>query len=484
MALYFMPSFFAGFRSKVLIPFVAILIACLSLSAQAGETTIEKVQALAKGKTTAISLIFQDLDKAEYFLLNQPPRLVINVPSTRWAVARADLETKEGILDGLRFAHNTPKQSRLVFDLESYVSVRVAKLEATPQGDRLTLGLKASSALTPLGVQKIVKQAASPDAAQPKAEEPLALRKLAKPATSGLAARLAPLPTQKPQSISFLPAKLALAKTRAQATAAKVVGADCSGRQTAFRPKCPNQNLLRAAYQPKPKPTSKLSVAKQRPVIVIDAGHGGKDPGTQSKDGLYEKIVALQVSIALARKLEATGRYEVRLTRSDDYYLTLDERVALAATMNGDYFVSVHADHHRLASTRGATIYTLSEKSSDNEAEMAARRENGGKKFGLQLQGVDQDATEALVNLGLQAQTNKAHKAAKLLVDHLRSRWPLHKKPIKSAGFRVLKSTEMPSLLLEVGYMSNKTDLAMMREPYDQNRLAGLLAKGIDAYFK
>jgi N-acetylmuramoyl-L-alanine amidase len=234
-----------------------------------------------------------------------------------------------------------------------------------------------------------------------------------------------------------------------------------------------------------PPPPARSPDAK--PVVVLDAGHGGIDPGTKSAAGTAEKDVVLTFARALKSKLEAAGRYEVFLTRQDDTFLALRERVEFAQKKSAGLFLSIHADYfpQEIVKTTGATVYTLSEQASDEEARALAAKEN----FSDALAGIElpSDSDEVLANILIdlaQRETqNRSMVFARSIVGELATRGALHTRKIRSAGFRVLKAPDVPSVLLELGFLSNPDDEKLLTSAAWRERTAEAVAKSIDGYF-
>ena len=226
-------------------------------------------------------------------------------------------------------------------------------------------------------------------------------------------------------------------------------------------------------------------VAKTKPVIVLDPGHGGIDPGTASADGTTEKEVVLAFAKVLRQKLEEKGDYQVYLTREDDTFLSLRERVEFAQGKGANLFVSIHADSFPKHTTEasGATVYTLSERASDEEAKELAAKEN----FSDALAGVDlpshrdEVVANILIDLAQRETQNRSTVFAKSVVGEMRAS-DLHRKSLKSAGFRVLKSPDVPSVLLELGFLSNPDDEKRLTSDDWRAAMAEKVTAAIDAY--
>lgn len=235
---------------------------------------------------------------------------------------------------------------------------------------------------------------------------------------------------------------------------------------------------------PEPKPAVLANAAK--PVIVLDPGHGGIDPGTASADGTTEKEVVLAFAKTLRQKLEVKGDYQVYLTREDDTFLALRERVEFAQSKGANLFVSIHADSFPKHTTEasGATVYTLSEQASDDEAKELAAKENFSDAIaGVELPSDrDEVVTNILIDLAQRETQNRSIVFAKSVVGEMTAS-ELHQKSSKSAGFRVLKSPDVPSVLLELGFLSNPDDEKRLTSENWRAAMAEKVGAAIDSYF-
>jgi N-acetylmuramoyl-L-alanine amidase len=242
----------------------------------------------------------------------------------------------------------------------------------------------------------------------------------------------------------------------------------------------------RVAESIEPSPPIEPKDVNAPRVIVIDAGHGGIDPGAIGINGSYEKNIVLASAHELRRQLEATGRYTVVMTREDDVFLTLRQRVALARQARGDLFVSLHADSIANRNVRGASIYTLSEKSSDKEAaELAARENKSDIIAGLDLADhYDADVAAILITLTQRETMNCSAVFASLLVPEIAQSAKTLGNAHRAAGFRVLKAPDIPSILIEMGYLSNAKDEAFLNSKEGRQKLMNAIVRGIGAYFK
>lgn len=225
-----------------------------------------------------------------------------------------------------------------------------------------------------------------------------------------------------------------------------------------------------------------------RPVIVLDPGHGGIDSGAvNTAAGISEKTVVLDIARALRDKLEATGRYRIVLTRDDDTFVPLGDRVRIAREQQAKLFISLHADslsRRGNDDVRGATVYTLSDKASDAEAQRLADDENKADMIaGLDLSEEPNDVAGILLDLAQRETKNFSAQFARTLGGAVAGAARMHKSPLKSAGFKVLKAPDVPSVLFELGYLSSKRDLELMTSPEWRANVTDAMVAAIDAYF-
>ncbi len=221
-----------------------------------------------------------------------------------------------------------------------------------------------------------------------------------------------------------------------------------------------------------------------RPVVVIDPGHGGIDNGTQA-GGESEKNLVLGFGLALRDRLEKSGKYRVVMTRTDDTFIPLADRVRIGRNQSAALFVSIHADAlpRREGDARGATIYTLSDRASDAEAERLAEAENKADAIGgVNLTEEPTDVADILIDLAQRETRTFSNRFARLLMGEMKNTVRMHKHPLKSAGFRVLKAPDVPSVLIELGYVSNKGDREHLISENWRSRTVGSMAQAIDTF--
>lgn len=222
-----------------------------------------------------------------------------------------------------------------------------------------------------------------------------------------------------------------------------------------------------------------------RPVVVIDPGHGGIDNGTQAGTEA-EKTIVLAFGLALRDRIEKAGKYRVVMTRTDDTFIPLNDRVKIGRSQSASLFISIHADAlpKGEGEAQGATIYTLSDKGSDAEAERLADSENKADAIGgVNLTEEPTDVADILIDLVQRETRTFSNRFARLLATEMKSTARMHKHPLKSAGFRVLKAPDVPSVLIELGYVSNKDDLQQMMSEGWRSKTVGAVAQAIDGFF-
>ncbi len=240
--------------------------------------------------------------------------------------------------------------------------------------------------------------------------------------------------------------------------------------------------LLPISPAPAPAPAYKTKV--QKPLIVLDPGHGGADPGAISYSGKYEKNLTLQMAKEVKKALEQTGRYRVKLTRETDKALTLRGRIAFAHKHEADLFISIHADSAKNKKAKGLSVYTISERASDKEAQLLADRENKADIIlGMDLSNEAPEVSNILIDLAKRDTMDKSSHYANILVKKMGNRVELVKDAHRFAGFVVLKSPNIPSVLVEIGYLSNRSEDKLLNKASYRAKLVQSMVEAIDNYF-
>lgn len=375
---------------------------------------------------TRLVIAVSDASSFRAFMLADPVRLVVDLPAFRWTVGEIAKPPGTGIRD-IRQGPLQPGFSRIAIDIEKPSVIKSAFTMPPADGQSARIVIDFGPAAS----------AAQFDAARNRIHGSLTIENTvtARAPSPGIAGNIADgigAPARKP-----------------------------------------------------PAPPAKSNNA-YKPMIVIDAGHGGDDPGAIGANGLKEKNITIAMARDLKAALENTGRYRVSLTRDKDIFLKLYRRVAIARERRADLFISLHADSINRSGVKGASIYTLSEKASDAETEKLAARENHADLIaGVDLSHEDEDVANILVDLAMRDTMNQSKFFAGKTVSFLRSGGiKTLDNPHRSAGFAVLKAPDIPSVLIELGYMSNSQESAMLSKPEYRARIATALTGSIDAYFE
>ena len=242
--------------------------------------------------------------------------------------------------------------------------------------------------------------------------------------------------------------------------------------------------MLASAVQPAPQIAVASRAAPGLPLVYLDPGHGGVDVGAVGSGGVEEKTIVLDFARQLAAKLERGGKARAILTRGDDTFIPLAQRVKIARDGGAALFVSIHADTLNETSVHGATVYTLSDRASDAEAARLAAKENAADRAGGLADSEDTvDVNDILFDLTRRETRAMSHRFAQSLASEWKSAGDLNKNPVRSAGFVVLKAPDVPSVLFESGYISNAEDTARLLDPKSRVGFAKAFARAIESYF-
>jgi N-acetylmuramoyl-L-alanine amidase len=257
-------------------------------------------------------------------------------------------------------------------------------------------------------------------------------------------------------------------------------------RATFMRTLALENKARRPTESRKPERDTGAKATDERPLVMLDPGHGGIDNGTSAPSGETEKAIVLDFALALRDKLEKSGKYRVAMTRSDDRFVPLAERVRMARAQSAALFISIHADAlaKEEGDARGAAVYTLAETASDTEAGRLAEAENRADVIaGVDLSGEPDEVADILIDLAQRETKHFSVHFAKALLRELKTSARLHKHPIKSAGFRVLKAPDVPSVLIELGYVTSRQDLKLLISETWRARATDSIVQAVHAFF-
>lgn len=462
-----------GYFGRLAAVSVAALIGLATLISLPGISTAdadEQITAIGArlGGDAQRTRFVTDLTKPVSFsvtLLDNPYRVIVDLPNVSFNLPSALGKTGRGLVSAYRYGQFGEGKARIVMDVSG--PVKVAK----------------SFVVRPVGTQpaRLVIDLEKSDAASFSA----AIAKQRAIAAGGSAA-----PTGVDVSAEGID-KFIKEMERSVFTAA------------APPPPAPKLEPEPEVEKPQVNPSANLILPKQKPkigknatslapprakrshyVVVIDPGHGGVDPGATSRRGTAEKRVTLAFSKVLSKQLRKTGRYKVYMTRSRDRFIRLRDRVRLARRKNADLFIAIHADSLRRGKAQGATVYTLSERASDREAADLAAQENRADVIaGVDLETESEQVTGILIDLAQRETNNHSLFFAQNLARSIGKATKLTRKPLRSAGFRVLKAPDVPSVLLELGYLSSARDEKKLLSKKWQQKVAAAISNAIDTYF-
>ena len=398
------------------------LAAFFSQYAPAHALSVDSIRIGQHPDKTRLVLEVSETTEFRAFTLSEPYRMVIDLPHFDWRISQSPI-SKEAGLTAVRQGELKPGISRIVFDLNGPKAIQSAFMLPGHNSRPNRLVVDFSSVST-AGFQQVKGQTYGQ----------LDHTKLALPKTT--------IEPYKTASLS---------------------------------------NVVPAA----PKPAVKAKPAP-KPLIVLDPGHGGQDPGAIGANGVHEKTIVFALAKELKKQLEATGKYRVLMTRTKDVYIRLHERVAYARKHEADLFVSIHADSIKKPGVSGVSIYTLSEKASDKQTARLAAKENLSDAIaGFDVQVEDEEVSNILVDLAMRDTMNQSKFVANTMVDHFEvTGVKTLENPHRFAGFAVLKAADIPSILVEAGFISNKKEARLLTQPKHRAKLAKALLNGINAYFK
>ncbi|MGQ0599961.1 N-acetylmuramoyl-L-alanine amidase [Aquabacterium sp.] len=450
---------------------------------------------------------------ATFFSVANPTRLVIDIeglaisPQLREIVSK--VRADDPYIAGVRVGQNRPKVARLVLDLKQGIKPQVFGLPpVAAYQHRLVFDLYPTQAADPkLALQQAPSTAPAPSAAASGASaaasnvpangnaapatgsSPGAY--MSAPGTSGNAARPALPGAQSDQAADAM--NDALGDFIGGLKRAPQAGDKAVAKAAPARPgdkgaadKLADKGADKPADERDNAPVGNAKAGAQRLVIVaLDAGHGGEDPGAVGPSGLYEKDVVLKVAHKLRALINAQPGMRAMLTRESDYFVPLHERVVKARRVQADLFVSIHADAFMNPLARGASVFALSETgASSAAARWMAKKENASDQVGgVNIKNKDATVMRALLDMSTTAQIKDSLKLGNAVLGHLGKIGKLHRGKVEQAGFAVLKAPDIPSILVETGFISNPEEESKLQDDDYQSDLADALLQGIQRYF-
>lgn len=452
-------QFFQKLSPQIIIRTALIsLILSVGMSFQAQALEIDQLRFGVHKEKTRMVIELDESAEFRAFVLGNPYRLIVDLPHFTWQAHSIQKPQKAGI-KAIRQGTLQNNISRIVFDLDKPISLMSAFVlpEDKQKPYRLVIDYQDVSAQEFAGKENITLGKLTRGSTQ-------------KTSTAAASSKHPALASNQVAPIIQNSAKPTLKQ--------KDLHIDKSYNTASL-------GNIAPPPQKKPAPSHPSTHQKEKPIIVIDPGHGGVDPGAVGAHKIHEKNVVLNLSKELKYKLEQSGRYRVLLTRSKDTYIRLRDRVEFARKHNADLFVSIHADSVPQSSVKGASVYTLSEKASDKQtAQLAARENRSDIIAGIDLNVEDEIVANILVDLATRDTMNQSKFFANTIVSSFKSKsLRVLENPHRYAGFAVLKAPDIPSILVEAGFMSNKGEAKALNTKAYRSKIVDALSAGIDQYF-
>ena len=446
---------------------IALVLWCcvaFPLWAAGGSTQLAQIE--ADQDTTRILLPLAGPAEHSLLTLDDPPRLVIDLRGSGVPARVLGLQTPGSVVSRVRSGARDTGELRVVLDLVEMPRRSSARLEKNQDGDyRLAVELRHAQRTVAVATPKPATPAKT-------AASPAAVKTAAASASSTLAER------QKDSKTSPAPQ-----------SAVQHAGSD------APKPVAPPVAVAASAKSPTDDPAEKLTaqtktVAAARPVknktviVAVDAGHGGKDPGAAGKRGTREKDVTLAIARELARRIDREPGMKAVLTRDGDYFLSLRQRIQIARKHQADLFVSVHADAFQDTASQGSSVYVLSQRGASDEASrwLAARENAADLAGGVKLNDKDEVLAQVLLDLSQTATADSSFQLADRVLGELGRLGPLHKEAVQQAGFLVLKSPDIPSILVETAFITNPSEERRLGDAGHQRRIASAIFSGLRGF--
>jgi N-acetylmuramoyl-L-alanine amidase len=414
--------------------------------------------------------------------LTAPERLVVDLPGASVAKGLA-LPAGTGIVKAVRSGHPVAGTTRIVFDLNQSITALQPRIEQGAGGPRLVVEWPGDGAAT-AAVATGTTPPGTSSPAQPPVPSPREQAEASAAATSRLISEL----TSTPATAATKPAAGAagdpigglIAASKAPTTVATGVPAPVDSGDTSSAP------AAAAATAPVKTLQQVMEGRGMRPLIIaIDPGHGGQDPGALGPNGSREKDVVLAISKELARQVNATPGLKAYLTRDTDVFIPLNRRAVLARQAKADMFISIHADAAENRNADGSSVYVLSLKgASSQRARWLANKENASDLVGgVRLEQTNNTLASVLLDLTQSGHMKASEEAASEILDGLMQVGNVHKRQIERANFAVLRTSDMPAMLVETAFISNPEEERRLKDPAFQRKVAGAVLDGINTFF-
>ena len=433
--------------------------------------------------------------------LSGPDRLVVDLPAA--TLARFELPAGVGVIKAVRTGKPVPGTVRVVFDLAAPVVALKPRLETTPHGARLVLEWPGDGAKAASVAAASMPSASMPSTSMPATSAPTerAAPENASPSNAATATASTAQPANDPIAAFARPAAPTPEETAARsADATSRLVASLPSRQPATPPAASSRAAptvvspvvtppAPVATQPPPNATKSMQQLRSgtmRPlVIAIDAGHGGQDPGARGSKGSREKDLTLSIARELARQVNATPGLKAYLTRDTDVFIPLAQRYQKARQAKADLFVSIHADAFTNPQASGSSVFVLSQRGASSQAaRWLANQENAADLVGgVRLQDKDNTLASVLLDLSQSATMKASEDIAGHVLSGLKKLGKTHKASVERANFVVLRSPDVPSMLVETAFITNPEEERRLNDPAHRTELARAILDGVNTYF-
>lgn len=459
-----------------------LVLAGLMLSARAEAAEVRNIHLHSGATGTRAELQLDAQTEFKVLYLANPDRLVLDLPGSSARTA-LKLPTGAGLVKSVRTGHPQAGTLRVVFDLAAPVTALRPRIETGAQGPQLILEWPGDGPAVSATAATAAATSARPAATSAAATASPAPTGAATASTSPLDT-LTAAPTAVPSGTTPTPA--ATSGTAAVVATDSGVAAHVPSQDTSAVP----STTIAPANTPTAPPVRTMQDVMQRGglrplVIAIDAGHGGQDSGAIGASGSKEKDITLQVARELARQVNATPGLKAYLTRDSDYFIPLAQRYHKARAAKADLFVSIHADAFTNPAANGSSVFVLSQRGASSQAaKWLANQENAADLVGgVKLHDKDDTLASVLLDLSQSATMKASEDMAGYVLEGLKALGKTHKPHVERANFVVLRSPDVPSMLVETAFITNPDEERRLRDPQHQQRLARAILNGVNRYF-